>query len=147
MILLGAGFMFYGFANLPFAYLMGVVIMDCAAYNEWRGNRRLEASMGAVNGFTMKVGGGLGTAALGMLLGAAGYDGALEVQTASALWMIRLLYSLAPVLIYALMFVVIRFYKLEKLRPQIEKENAERRAQAAAASAAAGKNINDGGEK
>jgi Na+/melibiose symporter-like transporter len=147
MVLLGAGFMLSSFANLPFAYLLGPITMDCASYNEWKGNRRLEGSMGAVNGFTNKVGSAVGTAALGMLLGAAGYDGALEIQTSSVIWMIRLLYSLIPVLIYALLFIIVCFFNLEKLMPQIEKENAERRAQAAAISTGSKTNINDGGVK
>jgi Na+/melibiose symporter-like transporter len=147
MILLGAGLILFGFANLPFAYLGGVLYMDCAAYNEWKGNRRLEGTMGAVVGFTVKLGGGVGTAMLGLLLGAAGYNGALEVQPSSAIWMIRLLYSLIPALIYALMFIVIRFYTLEKLRPRIEKENAERRDQAAAAAGTVSEKMNNGGQQ
>lgn len=132
MPLLIAGYILIGFATLPPSYLTGVMIIDCASYNEWRNKPRLEGTMSAVNNFSGKIGNALGAGILGILLGAAGYEGTLQTQNDSALFMIRCLYSLIPVAIYIIMFVITRFYKLEKLLPQIEKENGERRKAAGA---------------
>jgi Na+/melibiose symporter-like transporter len=83
--------------------------------------------MGAVNNFSGKIGNALGAGLLGILLGAAGYEGTLKAQSNSALFMIRCLYSLIPMIAYIFMFIIMRLYKLDKLLPQIEKENEERR--------------------
>jgi Na+/melibiose symporter-like transporter len=132
MPLLIAGYILIGFATLPPSYLTGVMIIDCASYNEWRNKPRLEGTMSAVNNFSGKIGNALGAGILGILLGVAGYEGTLQAQSDSALFMIRCLYSLIPMASYIIMFVITRFYKLEKLLPQVEKENEERRKAAGA---------------
>lgn len=46
----------------------------------------------------MKVGSGIGTAALGWILDAGGFDAALEVQSASALTSISVAFAWVPVI-------------------------------------------------
>jgi Na+/melibiose symporter-like transporter len=132
MAMLGAALLFIGFASLPTSYLLNIMIVDCASYNEWKGLPRLDGTMSTINHFGSKVGNGIGTALLGFLLGAAGYDGVLSVQSESAMIMIRNLYSTIPAVIFVVMIILVRFFTLPKLMPQIDKENAERRAAAAA---------------
>jgi Na+/melibiose symporter-like transporter len=127
MPLLIAAYMLTSFATMPPSYLTGVMIIDCASYNEWKNKPRLEGTMAAVNNFSGKIGNALGAGFLGILLGAVGYDGTVKIQNDSALFMIRCLYSLIPMTAYIIMFIFTRLYKLEKLLPQIEKENGERR--------------------
>jgi Na+/melibiose symporter-like transporter len=128
MTMLGAALLFMGFASLPTSYLLTIMIIDCASYNEWKGKPRMDGTMATINNFGGKVGNGIGTAFLGILLGAAGYDGALSSQSESAILMIRSLYSIIPALIFVVMIVLAQLFTLPKLLPQIEKENAERRA-------------------
>jgi Na+/melibiose symporter-like transporter len=128
MTMLGAALLFIGFASLPTSYLGNIMLVDCASYNEWKGLPRLEGTMATVNNFGGKVGNGIGTALLGLLLGASGYNGALSEQSSSALFMIRSLYSIIPAAIFLLMIIIARLFTLPKLLPQIEKENAGRRA-------------------
>ena len=92
----------------------------------------LEGSLGAVNGFASKVGAGVGAGILGILIGLAGYDGNLAVQPASAITMIRLLYSLIPAAMNFVVYLVFRLYSLDKQIPQIRAENEARRAEAEA---------------
>lgn len=109
-------------------YLITVMIMDCAKYNLWKGNASLEASLAAFNSFASNVGTGLGSALVGFLLGAAGYVGGAATQNPETLLMIRLLYSLIPGVLFALMYVFARLFKLDKMMPQIDKDIEERSA-------------------
>lgn len=70
---------------------------------------------------------------LGILLGAAGYDGTAAVQSASAITMIRLLYSLIPAALYFCVYLALRLYKLDKLMPEIRRVNEQKRAENAQA--------------
>ena len=113
--------------------LASLLIIECADYNEYIGIRRLEGTLGAVEGFAKKVGAGLGSGLLGILIGMAGYDGNLTVQPASAITMVRLLYSLIPLAMYLVVYLVCRLYKLDKQMPEIRKANEANRAAAEAA--------------
>ena len=126
--LLVLGSILTGAASVPVTMLAGLLIIECADYNEYIGLSRLEGSLGAVNGFAAKVGAGLGSGILGILIGMAGYDGNLAVQPDSALTMIRLLYSLIPAAMYILVYLSYRLYKLDKQIPMIREENEARRA-------------------
>ncbi|WP_103063950.1 MFS transporter [Actinomyces qiguomingii] len=128
IVLLLIGSLIIGVGTLPLSYMIGILIIDCATYNEWRGHRRLESVMGAVQSFSAKIGTGLGLAAAGAFLGAFGYDGGLDAQPDSAVFAIRALFTWIPALIALLMVVTLRFYKLEDLLPQINQDLAERRA-------------------
>ena len=121
--LLAFGNVLTGAGAVPLTMLIALLIIDCAEYNEYKGMQRLEGSLSAVNGFAQKLGAGLGAGLLGILIGITGYDGTLATQPDSAITMIRLLYSLIPAALYALVFVSFRFYKLDALMPEIRKAN------------------------
>ena len=121
-----------GVGTVPISMLSGLIIIDCAEFNEYKGLHRLEGSLSAVNGFATKIGAGLGAGMLGILLGAAGYDGMAAAQTDSALLMIRLLFSLIPAALYFCVYLALHMYKLDKLMPEIRRVNEERRANASA---------------
>ena len=131
-ILLIIGNLLFGAGVVPISMLSALLIIECADYNEYIGIRRLEGSLGAVNGFATKVGAGLGSGLLGILIGMAGYDGNLAVQPDSAITMIRLLYSLIPAALYLIVYFVCRFYKLDKMAPEIKAANEASRAAARA---------------
>ncbi len=130
--LLIAGNLLTGAGAVPISMLASLIIIECAEYNEFIGIRRLEGTLGAVDGFAKKVGAGLGAGLLGIMIGLAGYDGALEVQPASAITMVRLLYSLIPAAMYVAVYLVCRFYKLDKMMPEIKAANEASRAAAKA---------------
>lgn len=132
MILLVIGSILTGASSVPVTMLAALMIIECADYNEHIGLSRMEGSLGAVNGFASKVGAGVGAGILGILIGLAGYDGNLAVQPASAITMIRLLYSLIPAAMNFVVYLVFRLYTLDKHIPQIRAENEARRAEAEA---------------
>ncbi|MGN1022184.1 MAG: MFS transporter [Lachnospiraceae bacterium] len=131
MMLLMLGSILTGGGSVPLSMLVGLLIIDCADYNEYVGMKRLEGSLSALNGFATKVGSGLGSAVMGILIGIAGYDGSLAVQPASAVSMIRLLYSLIPAVMYVGVLILLHFFKLEKQMPMVRKANEENRKKSA----------------
>jgi Na+/melibiose symporter-like transporter len=73
------------------------------------------------------VGGALGSGLVGFLMAAGGYDGALETQPESALLAIRLLMGIVPIVVFLITGVIMLFYKIDKLQPEINK-NTEAKA-------------------
>lgn len=116
----------YGLGGLPIAYISGMLILDCAEYNALKGMPRAEGTMSAFSSFGSKLGQGIGSALLGVLLGAAAFDGnlAADAQAASALTMIRSLYSIIPAIVFILIFVTLYFYKLDKVLPELRAKKA-----------------------
>ena len=141
--LLAIAAVLFGGGAVPISMLTGLMIIDCAEYNEYTGLYRLEGSLGAINGFATKLGAGLGAGLLGILLGMAGYSETAAVQTASALNMVRLLYSLIPAALYLLVYLAFHLYKLDKLMPEIRRTNEENRAKAAEETALEGEKMED----
>lgn len=115
-----------GSGTLPIAYMNYQMILDCAAYNEWKGHARMEGTMTSIVGFASKVGAAFGVGLLGILLEVSGFvsgsDGLTIEQPDSAVWMIRLLMTLIPMAFYLLLALVLRFYKLDDLMPQIRQD-------------------------
>ncbi len=116
---------------VPMSMLSGLLILECSEYNEYKGMRRLEGSLSSVNGFATKVGAGIGTGILGILLGAAGYDGTLAVQPASTITLIRMMATTVPAVMYLIVFLIFNFYTLGRKMPEIQRENEARRLAAA----------------
>ena len=139
--MLAVGAVLGGGGAVPISMLSGLLIIDCAEYNEYKGLFRLEGSLSAVNGFANKIGAGLGAGMLGILLGMAGYDETLAVQGLAqgpgAVMMIRMLYSLVPAALYFIVYLVLHLYKLDKIMPEVRRTNEENRAKAAAEKAEA----------
>lgn len=123
MPLLVIAFLLTGIAVLPASYFRGVLIMDIAKYNQWKGLPTMESTTSALSNFFGKIFQALGAFMLGLMLDAGGYDGTLAMQPDSAMNMIRMLYSLIPMAIMAVMLVCTLVYKsLDKKMPQIEAE-------------------------
>ncbi|MFH6636605.1 MFS transporter [Streptococcus suis] len=106
--LLIVGSLLSGLAVLPLSYLGNVIIMNLAGYNEQIGLQRMEGSTNVSVGFVGAVFNGIGTGLVGLLLGISGYIGSANVQSESALFMIRSIYALIPL---ACMFGIYLFSK------------------------------------
>lgn len=115
----------YSLADLPIAYLSGMIILDCAEYNQLTGLHRAESTMSAFSCFGSKVGNGVGSALLGFVLGAGGFistENANVVQPDSAIFTIKLLYSVIPALMFLIIAALMYFYKLDKVLPKLREE-------------------------
>lgn len=125
--LLMFGAILTGAGTIPASMLIALPILECADYNEWKGIHRMEGTMGSITGLGGKIGAALGAGALGILLSAVGYSGGAADVTPAAITMIRMLYSLVPMVLYVLTALSLKTYKLDKLMPQIKQENNARR--------------------
>lgn len=126
-----------GIGSLPCSYMSGLMIIECADYNEWQGRPRMEGTLGCVTNFASKIGAALGTFLVGLLLSSAGFDGTQTVQPATALLSIRFCYALLPAIFYVIAGLLLHFYKLDKMKPQIAADLAQKREARAAAAAVA----------
>ena len=122
-LLLSIASVFIGLAGVPISMLMNLMIIECADYNEWKGNRRMEGTLSSVTSVTAKVGTAAGAGVLGVLLSATGYVGDAALIPDSAMTAIRYAYSIIPAVLWILAAVSLVFYKkLDSILPGIHKE-------------------------
>ena len=110
-------------------------LADAADYNEWKGLKRMEGTMGSLTGLAGKIGSAFGGFLMGVLMSASGYVGGADVQVDSAIMMIRVLASVAPLALMLVVAAILRFYTVDKQMPQI-KQDLEARAAATTEAAA-----------
>lgn len=127
------GNMISGVGILPFSYLVSLLVIDCANFNEWKKRPRMEGTLNTVSGIAKKAGSAIGAGFSGVMLGLAGYDKTVAVMPDSAMMMIRVLQGLVPAVCYLLTILCLKIYKLDKLMPQINADNAAAEAAEAAA--------------
>lgn len=99
---------------IPFTMMFNMFIVDCADYNEFKGIPRMEGTMGSLTGLASKIGSAFGGFILGILMSLSGYDGTAAVQTDGALLMIRMLASLVPLAVFAVIILLLRKYTLDE---------------------------------
>jgi GPH family glycoside/pentoside/hexuronide:cation symporter len=91
-------------------------------YGEWKYKKRSEGMITCAQSMMAKIGTAAGIGIAGILMGLSGYDGAAEVQSASANNMIILLNTVVPSALAILMLIIFSFYDLDKKLPQIRAE-------------------------
>ncbi len=114
-------------ASLPLNFYVTVMVISCMDYSEWKTGERVEGAFSAMNGFAAKVGAGLSSVVIGLVMGAAGFDGTAAVQSASATNAIVALYSWLPAVLFVLIIILMKFYKLDRMMPQISADLEARR--------------------
>lgn len=122
-----------GVAMLPISYLGVVMVLDICRYNEWRGKRRMESTMGALTGVAGRIGTGLAGLVVGLVLSASGYDGTQDTQPPQVEVAITALFAGIPALVFGLIFVLMLIYSRfdRKLLPIANTELDARDAEAA----------------
>lgn len=103
------------------------LVIDCMDYGEWKTGTRSEGAVAATQSVLSKIGAAVGVGLGGLLMGIAGYNGTLEVQSSATNAMIIALSSWIPALFCIVEFVMLKFYKLEDNLPQIRMELQNRR--------------------
>ncbi len=127
LILLAVAGVILGVVQLPASYMFGLLIIDCADFNEWEGRARMEGTLASITGFANKIGTAFSTFFAGLLLGAAGFVSGADTQSDSAILMIRVCYALVPMAFYLLAAFALKYFKIDKMKPQINADLAERR--------------------
>lgn len=116
--------------GIGYACVMGVqfaIIGDSVEYGEWKTGVRSEGLVFSAQSFGCKVGMGLGSALIGVLLDWGKYDGTLDVQPDSAITVIKALYVGMPVIVAILQMLLMIPYTAEKEYDIMNKELEERR--------------------
>ena len=102
------------------------MVADTIEYGQWKTGVRVEGSLYSATTFGAKVGGGVGMAIATAIMGAAGYNGALAVQSSAAISSITNLYLYAPIPFLFVIPAIYWFYRLDEKYPQIMIDLAER---------------------
>lgn len=118
--LLVVGALLTAIGSLPTSFLITILIIDNATYNEWKGHRRLESVGGGIGSFAMSTGSGVAAGLAGLVLGLVGYDGTRSTQTPGTITGIIVLTSWIPAAFSILLAVVALFYhRFERRLPAI----------------------------
>lgn len=120
-----------GIGQAPLTALVFGMMGDVIEYGHWRFNIRQESLVFGGGSLGFKIGTGLTSALISALLTGAGYissttGGAAQPETAKQ--MIMTIYKYGPIVIWGAAVVVLIFYKLDKIYPQVIKELTEREA-------------------
>lgn len=118
-----------GIGQAPLTALVFGMMGDVIEYGQWKFHIRQESLVFGGGSLGFKVGTGMTSALISMMLTRAGYISSTTggaVQPASATDMIMTLYKFGPIIIWGIAVVVLLFYKLDRLYPQIMSDLAER---------------------
>ncbi|MWB98408.1 MFS transporter [Agromyces seonyuensis] len=105
--------------------LVGYFVIQTMTYSEWKSGLRVDAVTNSVVSFSSKVGSGLASALVGIVMGIVGYNGLAEAQTEAASSTIVSLYSIVPLALAATMLVLTFFYKLDKVVARLRDDLSE----------------------
>jgi GPH family glycoside/pentoside/hexuronide:cation symporter len=125
MLFLGNGISLFGMGFI--ISLIFVMISDTVDYGEWKSGVNAAGLLSASASFGQKLGTSLGGALSGWILALGGYAAVHAAQPASALLAIKFIYVIIPLLACLSMIVLMLFYKMEAVHPQMTRELAERR--------------------
>lgn len=90
------------------------MLQDAITYGEWKAGFNHAGMGNAASSFCMKIGSGIGTAALGWILAGGGFDAALAEQSAGALNAIRISFIWVPVITSIISIGSLLFFDLDK---------------------------------
>ena len=102
-----------GVGNACGGATMWAMVSDTIDYGEWKTGYRTEGLVNSACSFGYKIGNGVGSALLGLILEIGGYVGTASVQTASAVTAIRVCFVWIPIGVFAACFLILRFYHLD----------------------------------
>lgn len=118
-----------GIGQAPLTALVFGMMGDVIEYGHWRFGIRQESLVFGGGSLGFKIGTGLTSALISILLTGAGYISSTTggaVQPEAAKQMIMTLYKYGPIAIWGAAIIVLLFYKLDKIYPQVIKELTER---------------------
>lgn len=126
LVTLTLGSVIGGVAILPVTMMISIYLIDTMDYGEWKTGTRVEGMLASVNSFASKLGSGIASGMVGLIMGLAGYDGSLATQSASALTSIQVLFNYVPMVLMVVLLILGIAYKLDKALPQIKADLAKK---------------------
>lgn len=103
-----------GVGNAALSGVMYGMLADTVEYNDWNAGIRAEGLVFSANSIGQKIGSGIGSAVLGWVLAAFGFVSSSATQPLSAINGIRVIFLYVPLVVFAAMFIILLFYKLDK---------------------------------
>src|SRR5699024_10175432 len=103
-----------GIGGAFFGAVMWAMVSDTVDYGEWKTGYRMEGLTNSASSFGYKVGNGLGSALLGIILSLGGYVGSAATQEASAITSIHIAFWVLPVILNLLILIILYFYHLDR---------------------------------
>lgn len=102
-----------GIGNACGGATMWAMVSDTIDYGEWKTGCRTEGLVNSACSFGYKIGNGIGSALLGVILEVGGYVGTAAVQTDAALTSIKVCFVWIPIAVYVAGLLIMKFYKLD----------------------------------
>lgn len=103
-----------GIGNACGGATMWAMVSDTIDYGEWKTGYRTEGLVNSACSFGYKIGNGIGSALLGLILEIGGYVGEAAVQTAEALFSIEVCFVWIPIVVYVCGLITMKFWHLDK---------------------------------
>lgn len=103
-----------GIGNACGGATMWAMVSDTIDYGEWKTGYRTEGLVNSACSFGYKIGNGIGSALLGLILELGGYVGEAAVQTAQALFSIEICFVWIPIVVYVCGLIIMKFWHLDK---------------------------------
>ncbi|AVQ47099.1 MFS transporter [Clostridium botulinum] len=116
-----------GTGNALISATVFALLADTIEYGEWKTNVRTEGLVYSAGNFGLKIGIGLGTAIVGWLLAFSNYNGSSKVQTDTAINAINILFIWLPMILSGVQIILLKFYKLDKIYPNIIRDLKKRK--------------------
>ncbi len=113
------------YATIPLIACLPAMILNTAEVNMKNHGVRITGMTNSANSFVGKVGSGLGSAAIGWVLAFGGFDAMAQVQSQSALTAIYALNIYIPLLMFIIMLIVLKTYKLDDIYEQLVIDNSQ----------------------
>ena len=110
------------FASVPGAAAMNPMLTDTIDYGEWKFGIRSEGLVFSASSFGMKVGVGLGSAAMGGILALANYNANLATQSDFTITALVNAYVWIPIVLAICQLILLSMYKLDPLHEGIVRE-------------------------
>ncbi|WP_336783178.1 glycoside-pentoside-hexuronide (GPH):cation symporter [Paenibacillus illinoisensis] len=119
LLFLITGLVIKGLGTAPIMATLPSMMGDTVEYGEWKTGMRTEGLVFSAASVGNKIGAGLGAAAIGWILGFAGYIGGQEYQTSQALLAIKSLMIYIPMGLTVIVAILLMMFTIEKKRPII----------------------------
>lgn len=101
---------------------MNAVIASCSEYTWLTKHKRVDGIMYSCTSLGVKIGGGLGTAIVGLLLDFSSFKGTLTVQPDSAINMLHIMYLIVPFVLDLIITLILSKMNVEKANADLKKE-------------------------
>lgn len=101
------------------AAVMFGMLQDAITYGMWKNGFGSSGMGNAASSFCMKVGSGIGTAALGWILAVGRFDATLVTQNSSAISAIGLSFAWVPAITMLIGVACVLFFDLDKIYPKV----------------------------